>query len=174
MYSPIRADRWSCGRVLLYLLDSLRKEDGVLTTAGGRGTQCGERRARGAAGGGRSLQGPLVATQSDWMRGAVDILKHRLLPQHGLQQLGTISSATATSHLKECISVTADMAKFKSRGDRALQEFEEIGALLEDREGYWDTVRMNHQGYVPPSRRRKGAGGRANSQSWTQVEPPKG
>jgi hypothetical protein len=26
-YSPIKADRWSCGRVLLYLLDKLRKED---------------------------------------------------------------------------------------------------------------------------------------------------
>jgi serine/threonine protein kinase len=29
-YSPIKADRWSCGRVLLYLLDELRKEDKLL------------------------------------------------------------------------------------------------------------------------------------------------
>ena len=27
MYSPIKADRWSCGRVILYLLDKLGKED---------------------------------------------------------------------------------------------------------------------------------------------------
>jgi len=27
MYSPIRADRWSCGRVILHLLDEFRKED---------------------------------------------------------------------------------------------------------------------------------------------------
>ena len=27
MYSPIKADRWSCGRVLLYLLDEFRKEE---------------------------------------------------------------------------------------------------------------------------------------------------
>jgi len=27
MYSPIRADRWSRGHVLLYLLDSFRKDD---------------------------------------------------------------------------------------------------------------------------------------------------
>ena len=33
LYSPIKADRWSSGRVLLYLLDRLRKEDKVLRTA---------------------------------------------------------------------------------------------------------------------------------------------
>jgi hypothetical protein len=27
VYSPIRADRWSCGRVLLYLLDELKTDD---------------------------------------------------------------------------------------------------------------------------------------------------
>jgi len=27
MYGPIKADRWSCRRVLLYILDELRKED---------------------------------------------------------------------------------------------------------------------------------------------------
>jgi serine/threonine protein kinase len=32
MYSPIRADRWSTGRVLLYLLNKFRKEDTVLRT----------------------------------------------------------------------------------------------------------------------------------------------
>jgi hypothetical protein len=26
-HSPIRADRWACGRVLLYLLDKFRKKD---------------------------------------------------------------------------------------------------------------------------------------------------
>jgi serine/threonine protein kinase len=30
MYSPIKADRWSAGRFLLYLLDGFRKEDRVL------------------------------------------------------------------------------------------------------------------------------------------------
>jgi serine/threonine protein kinase len=30
MYSPIRADRWSCGHVILYLLDELGKEDNPL------------------------------------------------------------------------------------------------------------------------------------------------
>ena len=29
-YSPIRADRWSCGRVILYLLDEPRKDDKLL------------------------------------------------------------------------------------------------------------------------------------------------
>jgi serine/threonine protein kinase len=32
MYSPIKADRWSTGQVLLYLLDKFRKEDTVLRT----------------------------------------------------------------------------------------------------------------------------------------------
>jgi len=32
MYSPIRADRWSTGRVLLYLLENFREEDTVLRT----------------------------------------------------------------------------------------------------------------------------------------------
>jgi len=32
MYSSIKADRWSCGRVLLYLLDMLRKGDVPLRT----------------------------------------------------------------------------------------------------------------------------------------------
>ena len=27
MYSPIKADRWSCGRVILYLLDKFKNED---------------------------------------------------------------------------------------------------------------------------------------------------
>jgi hypothetical protein len=27
MYGPFKADRWSCRRVLLYILDELRKED---------------------------------------------------------------------------------------------------------------------------------------------------
>jgi serine/threonine protein kinase len=30
MYSPIKADRWSTGQVLLYLLDKFRKDDRVL------------------------------------------------------------------------------------------------------------------------------------------------
>jgi serine/threonine protein kinase len=30
MYSPIRADRWSCGQVMLYLLDEFKKEDKTL------------------------------------------------------------------------------------------------------------------------------------------------
>ncbi len=30
MYSPIKADRWSTGQVLLYLLDEVREEDTVL------------------------------------------------------------------------------------------------------------------------------------------------
>jgi serine/threonine protein kinase len=33
-YSPVKADRWSSGRVLLYLLDELRKEDELLRTIG--------------------------------------------------------------------------------------------------------------------------------------------
>jgi serine/threonine protein kinase len=33
-YSPIRADRWSCGRVLLYLLDELETDDGRLRAIG--------------------------------------------------------------------------------------------------------------------------------------------
>ena len=33
MYSPIKADRWSTGRFLLYLLDMFRKEDTVLRMA---------------------------------------------------------------------------------------------------------------------------------------------
>jgi serine/threonine protein kinase len=32
MYSPIKADRWSSGQVLLYLLDEFREEDTVLRT----------------------------------------------------------------------------------------------------------------------------------------------
>jgi serine/threonine protein kinase len=32
MYSPIKADRWSTGQVLLYLLDKFREEDTVLRT----------------------------------------------------------------------------------------------------------------------------------------------
>ena len=36
MYSPIKADRWSSGRVLLYLLDEFRKGDIVLRTIAGR------------------------------------------------------------------------------------------------------------------------------------------
>ena len=32
MYSPIKADRWSTGQVLLYLLNKFRKEDTVLRT----------------------------------------------------------------------------------------------------------------------------------------------
>jgi serine/threonine protein kinase len=36
MYSPIKADRWSTGRVLLYLLDTFRKEDTVLRTTARR------------------------------------------------------------------------------------------------------------------------------------------
>jgi serine/threonine protein kinase len=34
MYSPIRADRWSCGRVLLYLLDESKKDDEQLRVIG--------------------------------------------------------------------------------------------------------------------------------------------
>jgi hypothetical protein len=34
MYSPIRADRWSCGRVLLYLLDELEVDDERLEAIG--------------------------------------------------------------------------------------------------------------------------------------------
>ena len=34
MYSPIKADRWSTGRVPLYLLDKFRKEDSVLRATG--------------------------------------------------------------------------------------------------------------------------------------------
>ena len=34
MYSPIKADRWSTGQVLLYLVDKFRKEDMVLRTIG--------------------------------------------------------------------------------------------------------------------------------------------
>ncbi|KAH9981683.1 kinase-like domain-containing protein [Russula compacta] len=34
MYSPIKADRWSCGCVLVYLLDGLKKEDKLLRTIG--------------------------------------------------------------------------------------------------------------------------------------------
>jgi serine/threonine protein kinase len=34
MYSPIRADRWSCGRVLLYLLDKFKTDDEQLRTIG--------------------------------------------------------------------------------------------------------------------------------------------
>ena len=34
MYNPIRADRWSCGRVLLYLLDRFLKEDPLLRVIG--------------------------------------------------------------------------------------------------------------------------------------------
>ena len=33
-YSPIRADRWSCGRVLLYLLDELKIDDSRLKAIG--------------------------------------------------------------------------------------------------------------------------------------------
>jgi serine/threonine protein kinase len=33
-YSPIKADRWSCGHVLLYLLDKLRTDDGRLRAIG--------------------------------------------------------------------------------------------------------------------------------------------
>jgi len=33
-YSPIRADRWSCGRVLLYLLDKFKKDDEQLRGIG--------------------------------------------------------------------------------------------------------------------------------------------
>ena len=33
MYSPIKADRWSSGQVILYLLDKLKKEDIILRTA---------------------------------------------------------------------------------------------------------------------------------------------
>jgi len=32
MYSPIKADQWSSGQVLLYLLDGFRKENTVLRT----------------------------------------------------------------------------------------------------------------------------------------------
>jgi len=32
VYSPIKADRWSTGQVLLYLLDKFREEDAVLRT----------------------------------------------------------------------------------------------------------------------------------------------
>jgi hypothetical protein len=35
-YSPIRADRWSCGRVLLYLLDELETDDELLKAIGRR------------------------------------------------------------------------------------------------------------------------------------------
>jgi serine/threonine protein kinase len=31
MYSPIRADRWSCGQVIIYLLDKFRKKDAPLS-----------------------------------------------------------------------------------------------------------------------------------------------
>jgi serine/threonine protein kinase len=34
MYSPIKADRWSSGRVILYLLDELKKEDELLRMIG--------------------------------------------------------------------------------------------------------------------------------------------
>ncbi len=34
MYGPIEADRWSCRRVLLYILDELRKEDEHLKAIG--------------------------------------------------------------------------------------------------------------------------------------------
>ena len=34
MYSPVRADRWSCGRVLLYLLDKFRTDDEQLRAIG--------------------------------------------------------------------------------------------------------------------------------------------
>jgi serine/threonine protein kinase len=33
-YSPIKADRWSCGRVVLCILDRLKKEDKRLMTIG--------------------------------------------------------------------------------------------------------------------------------------------
>jgi len=33
-YSPIKADRWSCGRVLLYLLDEFKKEERILRVIG--------------------------------------------------------------------------------------------------------------------------------------------
>jgi len=33
-YSPIKADRWSCGRVLLYLLDEFKKEERLLRVIG--------------------------------------------------------------------------------------------------------------------------------------------
>ena len=36
MYSPIKADRWSTGQVLLYLLNKFRKEDTVLRTTARR------------------------------------------------------------------------------------------------------------------------------------------
>jgi len=32
MYSPIRADRWSCGQVIIYLLDEFGKEDEPLSS----------------------------------------------------------------------------------------------------------------------------------------------
>ncbi|KAI0245827.1 hypothetical protein BJV78DRAFT_1259993 [Lactifluus subvellereus] len=35
-YSPIKADRWSCGRVLLYLLDEFRKENKLLRAIAGK------------------------------------------------------------------------------------------------------------------------------------------
>jgi len=34
MYSPMKADRWSCGRVLLYLLDEFKKEERLLRVIG--------------------------------------------------------------------------------------------------------------------------------------------
>ena len=34
MYSPIKADQWSCGRVLLYLLDKFKKEERLLRVIG--------------------------------------------------------------------------------------------------------------------------------------------
>jgi len=34
MYSPIKADRWSCGHILLYLLDKSRKDYLPLRTIG--------------------------------------------------------------------------------------------------------------------------------------------
>ena len=34
IYSPIKADRWSTGAVILYLLDTLREEDAVLRMTG--------------------------------------------------------------------------------------------------------------------------------------------
>jgi len=36
MYNPIKADRWSCGRVILFLLDGLRKGDKRLRIVGSR------------------------------------------------------------------------------------------------------------------------------------------
>jgi len=36
VYGPIRADRWSCGRILLHTLDELRKEDRRLKAIAGK------------------------------------------------------------------------------------------------------------------------------------------